>query len=98
MNKKIAVIGAGNVGASCALYLAEANLADVVDGDLFTQFWHIALILVPTMVAIACFFAWCKHRCNNTTSEQQTSLVQAPAKDYQTIQMGQFNSTLGARM
>jgi malate dehydrogenase len=34
MNKKIAVIGAGNVGASCALYLAEANLADVVLIDI----------------------------------------------------------------
>ena len=34
MNKKIAVIGAGNVGASCALYLAEANLADIVLIDI----------------------------------------------------------------
>jgi malate dehydrogenase len=34
MNKKIAVIGAGNVGASCALYLAEANFADVVMVDI----------------------------------------------------------------
>lgn len=34
MNKKIAVIGAGNVGASCALYLAEANFADVVVVDI----------------------------------------------------------------
>jgi malate dehydrogenase len=34
MNKKIAVIGAGNVGASCALYLAEANFADVVLVDV----------------------------------------------------------------
>jgi malate dehydrogenase len=34
MNKKIAVIGAGNVGASCAMYLAEANLADVVMVDI----------------------------------------------------------------
>jgi len=30
VEKKIAVIGAGNVGASVALYLAEANLADIV--------------------------------------------------------------------
>lgn len=30
MEKKIAVIGAGNVGASAALYLAEANMADIV--------------------------------------------------------------------
>jgi malate dehydrogenase len=30
MEKKIAVIGAGNVGASAALYLAEANVADIV--------------------------------------------------------------------
>lgn len=30
MEKKIAVVGAGNVGASVALYLAEANLADIV--------------------------------------------------------------------
>jgi malate dehydrogenase len=30
MEKKIAVIGAGNVGASAALYLAEANIADIV--------------------------------------------------------------------
>jgi len=34
MNKKIAIIGAGNVGASCAMYLAEANLADVVMVDI----------------------------------------------------------------
>jgi len=30
VEKKIAVIGAGNVGASAALYLAEANVADIV--------------------------------------------------------------------
>ncbi|HEX9751446.1 MAG TPA: malate dehydrogenase [candidate division Zixibacteria bacterium] len=30
MNRKVTVVGAGNVGASCALYLAEANLADVM--------------------------------------------------------------------
>jgi len=34
MNKKIAVIGAGNVGASCAMYLAEANIADIVMVDI----------------------------------------------------------------
>lgn len=34
MNKKIAVVGAGNVGASCAMYLAEANLADIVLVDI----------------------------------------------------------------
>jgi malate dehydrogenase len=34
MNKKIAIIGAGNVGASCAMYLAEANIADVVMVDI----------------------------------------------------------------
>ncbi len=34
MNKKIAVIGAGNVGATCAMYLAEANFADVVMVDI----------------------------------------------------------------
>ncbi len=34
MNKKIAVIGAGNVGATCAMYLAEANIADVVMVDI----------------------------------------------------------------
>ncbi len=34
MNRKIAVIGAGNVGASCAQYIAEANLADVVLLDI----------------------------------------------------------------
>jgi malate dehydrogenase len=34
MNKKISVIGAGNVGASCALYLAEANLADILLVDI----------------------------------------------------------------
>ena len=34
MNRKIAVIGAGNVGASCAMYLAEAGLADVVLVDI----------------------------------------------------------------
>lgn len=30
MNRKVAIVGAGNVGATCALYLAEANLADIV--------------------------------------------------------------------
>ena len=34
MNKKIAVIGAGHVGASCAMYLAEANFADIVLVDI----------------------------------------------------------------
>jgi len=34
MNKKVGVIGAGNVGATCAQYLAEANLADVVMLDI----------------------------------------------------------------
>jgi malate dehydrogenase len=34
MNKKIAVIGAGNVGATTAMYLAEANVADVVMVDI----------------------------------------------------------------
>jgi len=34
MNKKIVVIGAGNVGASCAMYLAEANMADIVLVDI----------------------------------------------------------------
>ncbi len=34
MNKKIAVVGAGNVGASVAQYLAEANIADVVMIDI----------------------------------------------------------------
>lgn len=34
MNKKIAVVGAGNVGASVAQYLAEANIADVVLVDI----------------------------------------------------------------
>ncbi len=34
MNSKIGVIGAGNVGASCAQYIAEANLADVVLLDI----------------------------------------------------------------
>ena len=30
MDKKVTVVGAGNVGAACAQYLAEANLCDVV--------------------------------------------------------------------
>ncbi len=34
MNRKIAVVGAGNVGATCAMYLAEANLADIVLLDI----------------------------------------------------------------
>jgi malate dehydrogenase len=34
MNTKLAVIGAGNVGASCAQYLAETNLGDVVMVDI----------------------------------------------------------------
>lgn len=38
MNKKVAVIGAGNVGASVAQYMAEANLADVVMIDIIEGF------------------------------------------------------------
>ncbi|MEE9443070.1 MAG: malate dehydrogenase [candidate division Zixibacteria bacterium] len=38
MNKKIAVIGAGNVGASVAQYAAEANLAEVVMIDIIEGF------------------------------------------------------------
>jgi len=34
VNKKIAIVGAGNVGASCAQYIAEANIADVVLVDI----------------------------------------------------------------
>lgn len=34
MKRKISVIGAGNVGASLALYLAEADLADIVLVDI----------------------------------------------------------------
>jgi len=34
MPKKVAVIGAGHVGASCAMYLAERNIADVVMVDI----------------------------------------------------------------
>jgi malate dehydrogenase len=34
MNRKIAVIGAGNVGASVAQYLAEANLGDIILVDV----------------------------------------------------------------
>ncbi len=33
MRKKITVVGAGNVGASCALWLAQRNLADIVMVD-----------------------------------------------------------------
>ena len=35
MRNKISIIGAGNVGASCALWLAQANVADLVLVDLF---------------------------------------------------------------
>jgi malate dehydrogenase len=38
MNKKVAVIGAGNVGASVAQYMADANLADVVMIDIIEGF------------------------------------------------------------
>ena len=34
MQKKITVVGAGNVGASCALFLAEQELGDVVLIDI----------------------------------------------------------------
>lgn len=34
MEKKVTVVGAGNVGATCAQYLAEANLCDVVLIDI----------------------------------------------------------------
>ncbi|GMV66232.1 MAG: malate dehydrogenase [Candidatus Hinthialibacteria bacterium] len=34
MNPKIAVIGAGNVGATCALYLAQQELGDIVLTDI----------------------------------------------------------------
>ena len=33
MRKKITVVGAGNVGASCALWLAQRNIADLVMVD-----------------------------------------------------------------
>ena len=38
MNKKIAVIGAGNVGASVAQYAAEMNMAEVVMIDIIEGF------------------------------------------------------------
>jgi len=38
MNKKIAVVGAGNVGASVAQYMAEANLGDIVMVDIIEGF------------------------------------------------------------
>ncbi len=38
MNKKVAVIGAGNVGASVAQYMAEANIADVIMIDIIEGF------------------------------------------------------------
>ena len=34
MRNKISIIGAGNVGASCALWLAQANVADLVLVDI----------------------------------------------------------------
>ncbi|MBU8933367.1 MAG: malate dehydrogenase [candidate division Zixibacteria bacterium] len=34
MNKKVVVVGAGHVGATCAMYMAEANIADVVLLDI----------------------------------------------------------------
>ena len=34
MEKKVTVVGAGNVGATCAQYLAEANLCDIVLIDI----------------------------------------------------------------
>jgi malate dehydrogenase len=34
MAKKVAVIGGGNVGASCAMYLAERDIADIVVVDI----------------------------------------------------------------
>ena len=34
MRNKISVIGAGNVGASCALWLAQSNVADLVLVDI----------------------------------------------------------------
>ena len=34
MRNKISIIGAGNVGASCALWLAQSNVADLVLVDI----------------------------------------------------------------
>ena len=36
--RKIAVIGAGNVGATCAFVLAEMKIADIVMLDIFEGF------------------------------------------------------------
>ena len=36
--RKIAVIGAGNVGATCAFVLAQMKLADIVMLDIFEGF------------------------------------------------------------
>ena len=36
--KKVAVIGAGNVGATCAFVLAERNVGDVVLLDIYEGF------------------------------------------------------------
>ncbi len=34
MRRKITLVGAGNVGASCALWLAERDLTDIVLVDI----------------------------------------------------------------
>ena len=34
MRKKVTVIGAGNVGATCAMFLADKELADIVLIDI----------------------------------------------------------------
>ncbi|HNT36040.1 MAG TPA: malate dehydrogenase, partial [bacterium] len=34
MRPKVSIIGAGNVGATCALYLAQSQVADVVLLDI----------------------------------------------------------------
>ena len=50
MAKKVAVIGAGHVGASVAQYLAERNIADVVMVDIIEG--------VPQFGRVECDYDW----------------------------------------
>ena len=49
--RKIAVIGAGNVGATCAFVLAQMKVADIVLLDIFEGFAKGKALIVPGILA-----------------------------------------------
>src|SRR5256885_67360 len=58
MNRKVTVIGAGNVGASTALYIAERGLADVMLG----LFWKVSGFPKHRVVGMAGILASARFR------------------------------------